>query len=84
MAGSTGDDESGADEASASEDTIQEGISPLYYFFRALLEVKTGGGRTAGRKFGVVQEIIVRKLLEQSALIDERMLFERRLPGISG
>jgi putative transposon-encoded protein len=68
----------------AAGEIIQEGISPLYYFFRALLEVKEGGGRTAGRKFGVVQEIVVRKLLEQSALVDERMLFERRLPGFSG
>ncbi len=62
----------------------QTNISPLYYFFRDLLNVGENGGRTAGRKFGVVQEIVVRKLLEQSELVNERLLFERALPGFSG
>lgn len=62
----------------------QEGISPLYYFYRDLLGVTAGAGRTAGRKIGVVQEVVVRKLLERSPTINERMLFERFLPGFSG
>ena len=73
--------------AKTAADTVieqQHGISPLYYFYQRLLGVPEGGGRTAGRKIGVVQEIVVRKLLEQSTLINERLLFERYLPGVSG
>lgn len=62
----------------------QQGISPLYYFYQKLLGVAEGGGRTAGRKIGVVQEIVLRKLLERSALVNQRLLFERQLPGVSG
>lgn len=69
-----------ADNAEARQDNI----SAIYYYYRDLLAVGTDEGRTAGRKIGVVQEIIVRKILEACPILRERMLFERLLPGFSG
>jgi hypothetical protein len=57
-------------------------ISGIFYYFAE--HTTTVTGRTVGRKIGVVQEIIVRKLLLQSERLNDAMVFEPFLPGISG
>ena len=53
-------------------------ISDIFYYFEALTTLTSG--RTVGRKIGVVQEIILRKYLEQSEHLRRRMYLERRQP----
>lgn len=57
-------------------------ISKIFYYFQEHTGVVNG--RTVGRKIGVVQEIIVRKLLLQSEKLRDSIVFEPFLPGISG
>ena len=57
-------------------------ISDVFYFFEALTSLDTG--RTIGRKIGVVQEILLRKYLENDADIKRRMYLEQKLTGRSG
>ena len=57
-------------------------ISKIYYYFEKFTTIASG--RTAGRKIGVVQEIIVRKHLLQSPRLADAVLFEYQLPGFSG
>lgn len=57
-------------------------ISDIFYHFEALTTL--ANGRTVGRKIGVVQEIILRKYLEQSEDLRRRMYLEQLLEGRSG
>lgn len=57
-------------------------ISKIYYYFAQFTTIENG--RTAGRKIGVVQEIIVRKYLLQSLRLADAVLYEYQLPGFSG
>lgn len=62
---------------------IRDGrISEIFYYFEALTTLASG--RTVGRKIGVVQEIILRKYLEQSVDLRRRMYLEQHLRGRSG
>jgi hypothetical protein len=58
------------------------GISKIYYYFEQHTSVESG--RTVGRKIGVVQEIIIRKLLLQSQRLADAVSFEPYLHGFSG
>lgn len=62
--------------------TQQHGISDIFYYFESFTDLKNN--RTVGRKIGVLQEIIIRKYLERSAAISDRMLLERPVVGVSG
>lgn len=57
-------------------------ISDTFYHFEELTNL--GSGRTVGRKIGVVQEIVLRKYIEQSDALKRRMYLEQKLEGISG
>jgi hypothetical protein len=57
-------------------------ISEIFYYFEDLTTLESG--RTVGRKIGVVQEILLRKYLEQSDALKRRMYLEQSLTGISG
>jgi hypothetical protein len=57
-------------------------ISDVFYYFEKLTTLVTG--RTVGRKIGIVQEVLLRKYLEQDASLSRRMLLERSLMGSSG
>jgi hypothetical protein len=59
-----------------------ERISDIFYYFEALTTLTSG--RTVGRKIGVVQEIILRRYLEQSDALRRRMYLEQQLRGRSG
>ena len=56
-------------------------ISEIFYYLESLTD--TGSGRTMGRKIGVVQEIICRKLLMQSQKLADAVIFEPYLMGAS-
>lgn len=60
----------------------QHGISDIFYYFREVTDLKNN--RTVGRKIGVLQEIIVRKYLQGSAAVNDRILLEGSVVGISG
>ena len=57
-------------------------ISEIFYYFEEHTDI--GNGRTVGRKIGVVQEILVKKLLVQHQAIRDSMIYEPRLRGRSG
>lgn len=57
-------------------------ISKIFYYFEEHTDIKNG--RTVGRKIGVVQEILVKKLLCQDQAIRDCMIYEPRLQGRSG
>lgn len=57
-------------------------ISEIFYYFQDHTDIKNG--RTVGRKIGVVQEILVKKLLLQEQRIRDCMVYEPRLRGRSG
>lgn len=57
-------------------------ISEIFYYFEEHTDI--GNGRTVGRKIGVVQEILVKKLLRQEQMIRDCMVYEPRLRGRSG
>ncbi len=57
-------------------------ISEIFYYFEEHTDIKNG--RTVGRKIGVVQEILVKKLLRQEQAIRDCMIYEPRLAGKSG
>jgi hypothetical protein len=57
-------------------------ISEIFYYFEEHTDIKNG--RTVGRKIGVVQEILVKKLLCQEQAIRDCMVYEPRLRGRSG
>ncbi|HYV81881.1 MAG TPA: hypothetical protein VE931_00120 [Pyrinomonadaceae bacterium] len=53
-------------------------------FYRLAEFTDTQSGRTMGRKIGVIQEIVCRKLLMQSQKLADSILFEPWLMGASG
>lgn len=53
-------------------------------FYRLAEFTDTQSGRTMGRKIGVIQEIVCRKLLMQSQKLVDSILFEPWLKGASG
>lgn len=57
-------------------------ISDIFYYFEKLTTLATG--RTVGRKIGIVQEVLLRKYLEQDVSLRRRMLLEKSLMGSSG
>lgn len=57
-------------------------ISDIFYYFEQHTNISSG--RTVGRKIGVVQEILCKKLLLQSATIRDCIIYEPKMPGISG
>lgn len=57
-------------------------ISEIFYYFEEHTDIKNG--RTVGRKIGVIQEILVKKLLVQEQRIRDCMVYEPRLRGRSG
>lgn len=60
----------------------QHGISDIFYYFEKFTDIKNN--RTVGRKIGVLQEVIIRKYLAQSAPVRDRMLLENAVVGVSG
>jgi len=56
-------------------------ISEIFYYFEKHTDIKNG--RTVGRKIGVVQEILVKKMLVQDQRIVDCMVYEPRLRGRS-
>lgn len=57
-------------------------ISPIFYYFEQHTTIASG--RTVGRKIGVVQEILCKKLLQQSPTICDALVYEPKVPGHSG
>jgi hypothetical protein len=57
-------------------------ISEIFYYFEALTSITTG--RTVGRKIGIMQEVLLRKYLEEDQAVRRRMYLEQFLLGHSG
>lgn len=57
-------------------------ISDIFYYFEEHTSISTG--RTVGRKIGVVQELMCKKLLLSSSHIRDSVIYEPRIPGRSG
>lgn len=57
-------------------------ISEIFYYFEQHTNIASG--RTVGRKIGVVQEILCKKLLTTSPSICDCILYEPKMPGLSG
>jgi hypothetical protein len=57
-------------------------ISDIFYHFEHYTSLASG--RTVGRKIGVVQEILCKKLLQQSERVRDCVLYERPVLGLSG
>ena len=57
-------------------------ISEIFYYFEKHTTIASG--RTVGRKIGVVQEILCKKLILQSEKIRDSVIYEPKLPGHSG
>lgn len=57
-------------------------ISAIFYHFEQHTDIATG--RTVGRKIGVIQEILAKKLLLTSQRIRDCLIYEPRLRGRSG
>ncbi len=66
----------------AAEPEHDPRISPIFYYFEQHTTIASG--RTVGRKIGVVQEILCKKLLQQSATIRDALVYEPKVPGRSG
>jgi hypothetical protein len=62
--------------------TRDPGISPIFYYFQEHTTLHSG--RTVGRKIGVVQEILCKKLLLTSAAVRDCLIYEPKVPGRSG
>ena len=60
----------------------QRGISDIFYYFENFTDLKNN--RTVGRKIGVLQEVVIRKYLERSVDVSDRMLLECPVVGVSG
>ena len=59
-----------------------ERISDIFYYFEKYTSIASG--RTAGRKIGTIQEILVRKLLHTDKRVTRAVVYEPRVPGRSG
>ncbi len=57
-------------------------ISEIFYYFEKHTSIESG--RTVGRKIGVVQELMCKKLLLSSEAIRDSMIYEPRIDGYSG
>ncbi len=57
-------------------------ISDIFSYFEPYTSLRTG--RTVGRKIGVIQEIFCGKHLISSQVVQDSLIYEPRLPGISG
>lgn len=57
-------------------------ISNIFYYFEQ--HTSFASGRTVGRKIGVVQEILCKKLLLTSTAIRDCIIYEPKVPGRSG
>jgi hypothetical protein len=57
-------------------------ISPIFYYFAQHTDIASG--RTVGRKIGVVQEILCKKLLQQSVAVRDALVYEPKVQGRSG
>lgn len=57
-------------------------ISKIFYHFEHHTDI--GTGRTVGRKIGVIQEILIKKLLLTDEKIGDCLIYEPRVPGRSG
>lgn len=57
-------------------------ISDIFYYFEHCTDI--GSGRTLGRKIGVVQEILCKKLLLQSEPVRDSLVYEPKVSGRSG
>jgi hypothetical protein len=57
-------------------------ISPIFYYFEQHTDIASG--RTVGRKIGVVQEILCKKMLQQSVALRDALVYEPKVPGYSG
>lgn len=57
-------------------------ISGIFYHFEAHTDIRNG--RTVGRKIGVIQEIIIKKLLLTDQKIRDCLIYEPRIRGRSG
>ncbi len=57
-------------------------ISEIFYYFEKHTSISTG--RTVGRKIGVVQELMCKKLLLNSPRIRDSVVYEPRIRGRSG
>jgi len=57
-------------------------ISEIFYYFERHTSISSG--RTVGRKIGVVQEIMCRRLLLSSEPIRDSIIYEPRIRGFSG
>lgn len=57
-------------------------VSEIFYYFEK--HTTLDSGRAAGRKIGVVQEVILRRYLERQSALRRRMFLEQSLRGRSG
>ncbi len=57
-------------------------ISEIFYYFETHTTVESG--RTMGRKIGVVQEILTKKLLLSSPRLRDAIVYEQKVAGRSG
>ena len=57
-------------------------ISEIFYYFERHTSISSG--RTVGRKIGVIQELMCKRLLLNSELIRDSMIYEPRIRGFSG
>lgn len=57
-------------------------ISEIFYYFEKHTTIKSG--RTVGRKIGVVQEILIKKMLLQDEQVKDCLIYEPKLQGKSG
>jgi hypothetical protein len=57
-------------------------ISEIFYYFERHTSISSG--RTVGRKIGVIQELMCKRLLLNSELIRDSMIYEPRIEGFSG
>jgi hypothetical protein len=72
------------DEIALDEEILEHDarISEIFYYFAS--ETSLSSGRTVGRKIGVVQELLLRRYLEQDISLRRRMYLEQFLQGASG
>jgi hypothetical protein len=57
-------------------------ISEIFYYFERHTSITSG--RTVGRKIGVIQELMCKRLLLNSELIRDSIIYEPRIRGFSG
>lgn len=66
----------------AAEPAHDPRISEIFYYFEQHTTIASG--RTVGRKIGGVQEILCKKLLQQSVTVRDALVYEPKVPGHSG